>query len=374
MTKIKNDYSRKTLETPQRARERIKNVFTNLELPGSFSGVLSVHRSVNSDGSMPFVSKGQVLKYLENEPAYTLHKQPVRTFSRRKVVVAGMNHQWQADLMDLSSPWRINKGYRYVLIVIDVFSKFVYARPLKSKRAPEILKAFQSIVSDSNVTPYRIQSDKGSEFINKHMKAWCSAQGIKLFTSEDDITKSQMAERVIRTIKKKILRQFVYRDNKKWVDVLDSLIKGYNGTYHSSIGMAPRDVNKTNEHEIFFKLYPPPGMKEMKIKSRTRGLKINDKVRLLNAKKLLKKEIYSQWTNEIFQIRIALPLSPIPVYKVESLSGEPILGFFYERELQRVSPKEFVINKRKRKKCSRTKCKVYQKKVRNSDTIGYILG
>ena len=323
--------------------KHLTKVFSSTANPGSFGGVDSVWRAVNTDGNKRHISKSRVAKWLSNKRSYTLHKQPRRKFSRRKVIVSGMNSQWQADLIDMSKHAKENKGYKFLLTVIDIFSKVAYAKALKRKDAESVTNAFESILLDSKqVVPYTLQTDKGKEFLNSTFKKWCADNGIKLVTSEDDIMKSQIVERFNRTLKNKMYRLFAFNKSVEWYSNLADLLISYNNSYHRSIKMTPNQVTIQNENEIFHTMYPPPAV--VSAKGDVSGMKVGDYVRLLNPPTVFKKGYAPQWTKEVFKIRLKIMSTPVVMFKVEDQTGEHVEGHFYRSELQKVDkPKGFKI-------------------------------
>jgi len=97
--------------------------------------------------------------------AKELHKPLTRKFKRRKVFVSNINKIWSADLMDKSNLSSKNKGYKYLLNVIDLFTKYVYSIPLKYKSQHAVAEAFEKLFISNK--PDKIWTDQGTEFINK---------------------------------------------------------------------------------------------------------------------------------------------------------------------------------------------------------------
>ena len=109
--------------------------------------------------------KSTVKEYLIQQPTYTKHKPAIQKFPARKVVVHGLDHQWQADLTDMPNMSQYNDNYNYILTVIDVLSKYAWAVPIKRKTGDFTSEAFKSIFKER--TPKLIQTDHGTEFINR---------------------------------------------------------------------------------------------------------------------------------------------------------------------------------------------------------------
>ena len=101
-------------------------------------------------------------KQLANE----LHKPIIRKFEKRRVYSTFKDNIWGVDLADMQLLSKYNKGIRFLLCVIDIFSKYAWVVPLKDKKGTSIVKAFQKILKQSNRKPNKIWVDKGSEFYN----------------------------------------------------------------------------------------------------------------------------------------------------------------------------------------------------------------
>ena len=148
-------------------------------------------------------------------------------------------------------------------MVIDVFSKFGWIRPLKDKRGQTVADAFRSIFRERAKRakraparkPKMLWSDKGSEFFNAIMKDLLSKNGVKLYTTKNE-EKSSVVERWNRTMKEKLFRMFSANNNTIYFDKLDKLVNDYNHHFHSSIRMTPAEASKQkNERQVFANLF-----------------------------------------------------------------------------------------------------------------------
>ena len=106
------------------------------------------------------------------ELAEELHKPIIRKFEKRKVHSLFKDNIWGADLADMQLISKFNKGFRFLLCVIDICSKYTWVVPLKDKKGITITNPFQKILDESNRKPNKIWVDKGSEFYNRSMKSW----------------------------------------------------------------------------------------------------------------------------------------------------------------------------------------------------------
>ena len=172
-------------------------------------------------GSLERASKWSARKWLLSQDTYSLHKPTRRRFPGRRVIVSGIDDQWQTDLVDLSSLKKGNKNYKYLLTSIDVFSKFVWVEPLKDKNRNKSLKeAFARILKKAQRKPRALQTDKGSEFTDKLLQRRLSSRNIHFFTTHNEETKASIVKRFNRTIKTRMWRYFTSKNTKKNIDDL----------------------------------------------------------------------------------------------------------------------------------------------------------
>ena len=135
---------------------------------------------------------------------------------------------------------KFNKNVRFLLCVIDIFSKYASVVPLKDKKGVSIVDAFQTILKQSNKKPNKIWADKGSEFYNNSFKKWL--QGNIVMYSKHNKGNSIVAERFIRTPKHKIYKYMTSILKTVYIDKLDDIVNECNNTYHTTIKMKPIDV------------------------------------------------------------------------------------------------------------------------------------
>ena len=219
----------------------------------------------------------EVKEFLDTVDTYTLHKPIRKKFETRRVYVKGIDDQFQADLVEMREFSNENKGYNYLLTVIDCFSKYAWAIPIKNKTAYEILKAFGEIFLER--IPLKLQTDKGKEFINNKFQKFLKSKNIIWFSTNSDV-KASIVERFNRTLKTKMWKYFTQVGNKKWVNIVDDLVYNYNNTYHRSIKMKPIEASiKKNESIVYKNLYG----NESDIKTKTK-FNVGDKVRISKCK------------------------------------------------------------------------------------------
>ena len=138
---------------------------------------------------------------------------------------------------------RKNKGIKYLLCAIDLYSKYAFVIPLKDKKGISIVNAFNKIIKQSNRKPNKIWVDQGGEFCNNVFEKWLSDNDINMYSTYNE-GKSVVAERFIRKLKNKLYKHMTAKN--VYYDVLDDVVNKYNNTKHSTIKMKPIDV-KNNE-------------------------------------------------------------------------------------------------------------------------------
>ena len=223
-----------------------------------------------------------------------------------------------------------NDGYRYLLVCIDVFSKYAWIVPIKSKTGPALVEAFKVILS-SGRKPHKIMTDQGTEFFNKSFQTLLKNEGIELFNTFNE-TKASIVERVIRTFKTKMWRYFTAKKTMRYLDMLPDLVYSYNHSEHRSIGRQPALVNSENEDEVFHALYHNVLDNVQPVKYK---FKIDDQVRISKIKRKFEKGYLPNYSKEIFTVSKTVPQNPA-VYKLKDYDGEELKGTFYDKELQKV--------------------------------------
>ena len=173
--------------------------------------------------------------------AEKLHKPIIKKFKKRKIHAAFKDNIWSADLADMQLLSRYNKGIRFLLCVIDIFSRYPWVVPLKDKKGVSIVTAFQNILKKSNRKPNKIWVDKGSEFHNASFKKWLQDNNIVMYSTHNE-GKSVVAERFLRTLKSKIYKHMTSISKNVYIDKLDDIVDEYNNAYHTTVKMKPIDV------------------------------------------------------------------------------------------------------------------------------------
>lgn len=276
-----------------------------------------------------------------------LHRGARRNFARRRTIMMGIEDTLQADLVEMIPYAASNKNMKYILTVINIFSKKAFARALKNKTGLEVTKAMESILDSMGHPIQNLHVDNGKEFYNAPMKRMLRDRNINMY-STFTTKKAAIVERFNRTLKNKMWKQFSYRHSYKWIDILQDLIDEYNSTKHRTIKMKPNEVNKKNERHLMRTVYNSDAIWSEK-KKRTK-FKLGDLVRMSKYKHVFSKGYTPNWTTEIFKINRILYTKPI-TYMLTDLDGNEIQGTVYQQELQLArNSKLYLVEKIIRKK------------------------
>ena len=179
-------------------------------------------------------------------------KPPKKYYNTNKTNVYYIDDTWSLDILDLKDYGpENNRNYRYVLVIIDNFSKFGWTIPLKNKNAQTIKDSFETILISSKRQPNLIESDRGKEFYNNTFQDFLNKNNIK-FYSRNSSYGAVFAERFNRTIRDLLKRPVFEKGDGNWIDVLQTITKKYNNTTHSSTKLSPKDASlKKNDGYIY---------------------------------------------------------------------------------------------------------------------------
>ena len=239
-------------------------------------------------------------------------KPPKKNYATNKTDVYHIDEIWSLDILDLNDYGpKNNRGYRYILVIIDNFSKYGWTIPLKNKNAQTIKDSFENILISSKRKPNLIESDRGKEFYNNIFQDFLNKNNIKLY-SRNSSYGAVFAERFNRTIRD-LLKKIVFEQgDAKWIDILPTITKQYNNTVHSSTKLTPIQTSlKKNEGYVYKNLLD-------KRKKVTPKFQINDLVRTADLKKTFSKGDTTNWSYKLYKITEIIK-ETIPSYRIDNL-------------------------------------------------------
>ena len=320
-------YSEKQLDSV------LGELYYDVGSPVSFGGVQRLYRVAKQ--KLHGLTVKQVKGWLQRQEEYGVHF-PYRTrYPRSRIISAGLDYMWEMDLMDMQRLARFNSGFRYVLLVIDVFSRFVWCEPLKNKKGEVVVDVLKRIVTSSQRQPKYLRSDKGSEFTNVYVRRWSEKNRIRQILTNSEV-KAAIAERAIKTVKGKIYKYLYHVQKWRYVENLGKIVDAYNNTKHSSTGIEPGKVSKENEKKLWWDMY----VSLVKISPVRIGhvnvLQTGSYVRISFLRGPFDREYRQKWSSEIFQIYQRFARDGVYVYWLRDLAGEKLTGSFYREELLQV--------------------------------------
>lgn len=270
-----------------------------------------------------------------------LYKNKTVPKKRRSVHTTAPFEIFAIDLADMGTKSaQYNKGYRYIFVCIDIFSRYAWGIPLKTKEAKETLKALKSILNQYTTKPKSLWLDSATEFYNSDWIKYLNENDITMYSTYGE-HKSAYVERLNRTLKRKTAIEKELQETRNWIDVIEDVFKSYNTTKHSSIKTTPEllftkpvlQKKESNIQKKEIKQNVKEGKKD-KLK-----FNIDDIVRLSVQKPAFEKSSSTpNWTKEIFRVIGYGYTNPI-TYKVEDMKHETLEGSFYAEELQKTKEK-----------------------------------
>lgn len=290
----------------------------------------------------------EIKDFLESQRVYSSFKiSSAKTTDRNSYHVYSIDQLWEIDLATIPKLAQANSGHPHILVCIDVFSRFAFAQPLRSKHPHEIVKALLKIFKSSQRLPYQIQSDLGTEFTSKVTQNFLSNRGIKFRSPKTTLpAKCSIVEAFNRTLKQRISRYLDWRhmtnqpEPNRYIDFLDKIIDDYNKTRHSRLHIAPINVTKENATQVYTlqKNMIEKKFKSSKPNSNPQNLHPNDFIRVKRKRKLFEKgTTHGPWSDEIFRIKRIIPRHPFTVFEISELDGGEIAGKLYNHEIQKLN-------------------------------------
>lgn len=341
--------------------EILRKIYYSVENPAGFTSINKLYKEAKEVNRN--ITQSYVKEWLKAQLPYTLHRGARRNYIRDRIVVTAPDEQWEADLVEMQEFSRVNRGYRYILNVIDSFSKYAWSVPLKSKTARDVAKAFKLILKQR--VPGSVRTDKGKEFLNASLQNVLRGYGIRHYVSNNPSIKCAIVERFNRTLKTRMYKYFTANGTRKYYDILNKLISAYNNSYHRSIKMKPVEVTRENKNFVFKNLYGAHNLLDLVSKDqKTTAPKfsIGDSVRMKYVLGPFDKSFYPNWTDQIYFISNIDKSGTRFKYSLNNYDGSPYKDRkFYTEELQHVKESIHRIEKILRRKVYKGKIMYFVK-------------
>ena len=303
----------------------MENIYYDISHPAGFGGTTRLHQSSKQ-------SKNRVKRFLDSQPVYRSFKVPKRKFKRAKTLVSSIAVQFQADLFDLQKLAHHNSNYKWILVVVDVFSRYVKCQPLKNKTGEETARGLEIIFaeykSEHKLAPNSLfGTDGGNEFYNKSANLVYKKYNIAHFLLRAPI-KCAFAEISGRYIVERLHKYMKHKKTKRWVDALQSAVDATNKRKNrKTANLAPAEISFENQKVVFKSLYPRGGQPGKFT------LDVGDRVQIVKERLPFFKSYRGFYTEKRY--RVAKRYShTVPRYGlVDEEDNEPISGTWYANEL-----------------------------------------
>ena len=336
---------------PKDIDEYLTRRFYNPRSAGSFTSAAKLHSVIKKEGRYS-ISLRRINEWAKSQDIVTLHKDAKHKPPRyRRIIAPGMNHMWDCDLLVLIGERfrKANRGYSYILVTIDVFSRYCRAEPIKSKGSKHVVEGFEKIFERTEPSIKFIRCDRGVEFTAKPVANLLKEKGIDIIYANTE-TKANYAEVAIKGLKKRLFQFFQHSNSYSYLDTLQDIVDSYNRTIHSSIGLSPAQVSAANEQEVWdYQYISQHSVADLtklfrqaisSARNKTRlayKFAIGDRVRAsYYRKKNFTRSYDEQFTGEVFTIRKRKFSDGIAIYYLDDFSGEKVAGPFYTHELTAV--------------------------------------
>ena len=313
----------------------LDSIYFNPKNTASFGGYRRLF--IKAKEKSPIIKIEDIKKYLRKQDCYTLYKPKRHKFLRNKTIAYGVDNIWQSDISDMQKYAEYNDGFRYILFIIDVYSRYLFMEPLKTKKSENVADALYKVMIENNRFPGIISTDSGKEYLGKSFQEMLKNFNIDFFTHHS-VHKASIAERSQRTIKEKMFRYFSKFNTYRYIDVLKNFEIGYNNAYHRGIKSIPSESVKNKK------------IIEINLKAKKKArYKKDTPVRISRVAHFTRKGFSQGWSDEIFIIdKVLENKGDLPMYILKDIQNEIIKGGFYEEELQEVSfdnKKQYIIEK-----------------------------
>jgi len=327
-------------------QNKLHKIYYNYGEEGALNNNVSTLLKLVRKAGFPTASTSDVQEFLSKQPGYTVHRRIQKSQFRRRTIFVPTNRvRSDGDLIELRDLASWNKGHRYIFIVIDAFSRFVWAVAIKNKEANTTALAMKTIINQQNFHTLSLYTDAGKEFIGAPFQSVLKSAkiGHRICTSDD--FHCPFVERVIRTIKEKLFQSMTTHYTRNWLSILPKVVATYNKSIHSATKMKPDESRKV---ENYLQVLKTLNQKRLRGSRRRRPpvykYKKGDYVRILLGKggALGRKGYLPRYTWEIFKILKRANDRPldrggVAAYILEDLNGELVEhSVFYEPELSRV--------------------------------------
>ena len=312
----------------------LKSIYFDPKHGAGYTGAGTVYKAVKSEGRYKITLK-QIKSWLAAQDAYATFKPARKRFARPKVIVSSKDQMWDCDCLSMKYHKDDNREYSYILVCVDVFTRFLFTQPLIALKGVLVKQAYEDIFEKTE-SPLTIRTDHGSEFVNKIMKQFFLSKNIKHYLTSNEI-KTSHGERVIQTLRMRIARMFRAKNNFNWIDHLQELTNAYNNSNHSAINSTPSEAMcSTDKTELWHWQYKRNDSATKTGPSQPYQLEMGDRVRISYLRESFHRAYDHSWSKMIYTITHRRMHQGFQKYQIKSWENESIVGEFYKEELQKI--------------------------------------
>lgn len=332
----------------------MESLYTKIGSPAAFSSIEKLHKAIKKQD--PSTTRKKVIKFLETQEPYTLHKVTRNKFRRRAYITPCSGHTISFDVAYMRELKQSNDSVSYLMFCLDLFSRYLTILPLKSLKSEEVCNTLDKFLSKNTYQYSHSLTDAGQEFLSRKVQALFNSLSIHHYTPKSADFKNSLCERSILTIKNIIYRYLTYTKGDRYIDHLEAIVKTYNSTEHRGLlRNTPLDVhlisNRKDIDAFKIRLYKSKTVNFVPLRD---TLAVGSFVRLKtssSSQNIFRRGFTIRNTIEIFKVS-GLNKKHIPVtYRISDLSNNLIEGLFYRQELIPTSKKnEYNIEILKKKK------------------------
>ena len=316
----------------------LERIYGDLSLPAGLGSIRALYREGRK--RIKNLTLRDVKAFLQGNRTYTLHKPILKRFPRRKILAPKPRVILICDLGDFSALQKHNRGVKYIMFCLDVFSRYLQVASLTSKSSLNSLKALKTMIESEQFKGVsRLFTDLGTEFYNQQVKKYLSSKRVTLYSNYSRETKASLAERVVKTIKSKIYKYLTQNNTLTYIDVLPTMVATYNHTPHRGLGgsRTPAQVHQLRDFRDVRTQFRRMYLNQPRVKKPvSSNLAVGDIVRLQHLARTqfkFNKGYKVNNTEELFRIRRVDTSQKIPTYYLRDLAGEDVDGAFYGEEL-----------------------------------------
>lgn len=301
----------------------ITKYYTDLHEATAYRGSTSLKKRLRNR-----VSPEKVDRWLRGKDYYTLFKKAKKRFPRRKTIVSGIGDTLQADLLDMRGYASVNNNVSYLLTCVDVLTRYAWVIPLTNKTGQSVADGLRKVF-DANSFRH-LHSDKGREFYNGNVSRLVHEYDIEHYSSEDDRIKASLVERFNQTLGSTLHRIMAHRRQKKYIDVLETVVETYNNSPHGRDSLVPATAPQLNSEDVWLNRYESSSSPS-RVKPK---LSVGDFVRVALYRGAFARGYDEYWTREVFKVVSIKQFENPVVYVLSDLLDERVKGTYYEDELQ----------------------------------------